>query len=89
MKIVENINKKSSILELVRACFVNTRLLNKGDLSAEVEKHLPLTVSSFRLEGIDDKRDKLTLGFADGEVTAVVSWRPSSTGTGVVVDQIE
>ena len=89
MKIVENITKKESIIEVVRTCFMNTRLLDRGDLSAEIEKHLPLTVSSFKLEGLNDKQDKLTICFADGTLNAVVSWRPSSTGTGVVVDSIE
>ena len=89
MKIVENVTKKESIMELVRTCFVNTRLLDRGDLTREIERHLPLTVSSFKLEGLNDKQDKLTLCFADGTLNSVVSWRPSSTGTGVVVDSIE
>jgi hypothetical protein len=89
MKIVENITKKECIMELVRTCFVNTRLLKKEDLSREMEKHLPLTVSSFKLEGLNDKQDRLTLCFADGTLNTVVSWRPSSTGTGVVVNSIE
>lgn len=89
MKIVENITKKESIIEVVRTCFMNTRLLDRGDLTREIERHLPLTVSSFKLEGLNDKQDKLTICFADGTLNAVVSWRPSSTGTGVVVDSIE
>lgn len=90
MKIINDARKKDSIIGLVEACFKNVRLLNRDELSIELEKHLPLTVSSYKLEGINDEQDRLTLGYADGDVTLTISWRKSSLGDcGMVIDKIE